>query len=58
MTIIIKKGDSKEKNQKKINLLQKEGLNKKSFTRFCGALKEVFKEDAVAIQRKLRNEWQ
>jgi len=60
MTIVIKRGDSKEQNQKKLNLLQKESLdkNKKSFMRFCGALKDVFKEDAVAIQRRLRDEWQ
>jgi hypothetical protein len=60
MTIVIKKGDSKEKNQKKLDLLQKRSLKRKqkSFMEFCGALKGVFKEDAVVIQRKLRDEWQ
>ena len=60
MTIVIKKGDSKEKNQEKLNRLQKKSLRRKrkSFVELCGALKDVFKEDAVAIQRKLRDEWQ
>ena len=60
MTVVIKKSDSKEKNQKKINLLQTTTLQhkQKSFMKFCGALKGVFKEDAVVIQRKLRDEWQ
>ncbi len=59
MTIVIKKGDSKEKNQEKLNRLQKKPLKRKqkSFMKFCGALKGVFKEDAVVIQRKLRDEW-
>lgn len=60
MTIVIKKGDSKEENQKKINGLQKKRYKskQKSFTELCGSLKGVFKEDAVVIQRKLRDEWQ
>ena len=57
MTIVIKKGDSKEINQEKINRLQKKSTKQKSFMEFCGALKGVFKEDAVVIQRKLRDEW-
>lgn len=60
MNIVIKKGDSKEKNQDKLNRLQKKSLGRKqkSFVELCGALKDVFKEDAVVIQRKLRDEWQ
>ena len=59
MTVVIKKSDSKEKKQEKINQLQKRSSRskEKSFMKFCGALKGVFKEDAVAIQRKLRDEW-
>lgn len=60
MTIVIKKGDSKEKNQEKLDRLQKKSLkrNQKSFLELCGSLSGVFKEDAVVIQRKLRDEWQ
>ena len=60
MTIVIKKGDSKEKTQEKLNRLQKKSskAKQKSFTELCGSLKGVFKEDAVVIQRKLRDEWQ
>lgn len=59
MTVIIKKGDSIEKKQEKLNLLQKKSKPKpKSFSEFCGSLKGVFKEDAVLIQRRLRDEWQ
>ena len=59
MTVVIKKSDSKEKKQKKMSLLQRTSLRpkQKSFMKFCGALKGVFKEDAVTIQRKLRDEW-
>jgi len=59
MTVVIKKSDSKEKKQQKINLLQRTPLQRKqkNFMKFCGALKGVFKEDAVVIQRKLRDEW-
>lgn len=59
MTIVINKSDSKEIKQKKLDTLQKNSLkrNPKSFMKFCGALKGVFKEDAVDIQRKLRAEW-
>ena len=59
MTVVIKKSDSKEIKQKTINRLQRTSLKskQKSFMKFCGALKGVFKEDTVAIQRKLRDEW-
>ncbi len=59
MTIVIKKEDSKEEKQKKLNRLQKlpSKRKEKSFMEFCGVLKGVFKEDAVLIQRKLRDEW-
>ena len=44
MTIVIKKGDSKEKAQEKLNRLQKKSLKskQKSFTELCGSLKGVF----------------
>ncbi|MEO8111292.1 MAG: hypothetical protein ABI594_14715 [Ginsengibacter sp.] len=60
MTVVIKKEDPIEKKQEKLNLLQKKSLNKKqkTFTELCGSLKGVFKEDAVVIQRRLRDEWQ
>ncbi len=59
MTVIIKKGDSIKKKQEKLNLLQKESKRKqKSFSELCGSLKGVFKEDALVIQRRLRDEWQ
>lgn len=60
MTIVIKKGDSIEKKQEKLDLLQKKSSKRKqkSFAELCGSLKGVFKEDAVVIQRKLRDEWQ
>lgn len=59
MTIVIKRTDTKEAKQKKLDKLQKISLkrNSQSFMKFCGALKGVFKEDAVVIQRKLRAEW-
>ena len=59
MTVVIKRSDSKEEKQQKINRLQRTPLKskQKSFMKYCGALKGVFKEDAVAIQRKLRDEW-
>ena len=59
MTIVIKKSDSKERKQEKLDRLQKSQPKRKqkSFMKFCGALKGVFKEDAVVIQRKLRDEW-
>lgn len=59
MTIVIKRGDSKEKNLNKLNRLQQNSSKRKqkSFIQFCGALKGVFKEDAIVIQRKLRDEW-
>jgi len=59
MTIVIKRSDSKETKQKKLDTLQRRSLkrNPKSFMKYCGALKGVFKEDAVVIQRKLRSEW-
>lgn len=59
MTVVIKRNDSKEIKQKKLNSLQNNSSKgkQKSFMKFCGALKGVFKEDAVVIQRKLRAEW-
>lgn len=59
MTTVIKRTDTKVTKQKKLALLQKKASNRKpkSFMKFCGALKGVFKEDAVVIQRKLRAEW-
>ncbi len=60
MTIVIKKNDSKEEKQEKLNRLQKRSLKRKqkSFMELCGALKGIFKEDAVVIQRKMRDEWE
>lgn len=60
MTVILKKGESKAEIQMKLNNLQKSYSNRKqkSFTALCGSLKGIFKEDAVVLQRKLRDEWQ
>lgn len=59
MTVIIKKGDSKEVMKRKLDKLQKASSIKKqkTFTELCGSLKGVFKEDAVELQRKWRSEW-
>ncbi len=60
MTIVIKKTDSKDTIRKKLERLQKHSVIKKEriFKELCGSLKGVFKEDAVKLQRKWRNEWQ
>ena len=59
MTIVIKKGDSREVMKKKLSKLQRTTLDKgqKSFSELCGSLKGVFKDDAVKLQRKWRSEW-
>ena len=59
MTIVIKKGDSKEVMQKKLSKLPTitPAKSEKTFSELCGSLKGVFKEDAVKLQRKWRSEW-
>ena len=59
MTVVIKKSDSKAVMKKKLNTLRNLPPLKKqrSFKELCGALKDVFKEDAVLLQRKWRSEW-
>ena len=59
MTVVIKRGDSKEVIRKKLAKLQNTSSVKKqkTFKELCGSLKGVFKEDAVKLQRKWRSEW-
>ena len=59
MTIVIKKSDSKEQMKRKIKKLQKHASipQQKTFKELSGALKGVFKEDALQLQRKWRSEW-
>jgi hypothetical protein len=54
MVVVIKKGESKKSIQSKLRKLK----SGKGFpaSKFTGKVK--IKEDAVAIQRKLRDEWE
>ena len=60
MTVIIKRTDSQDTIRKKLEKLHKNNPaeKEKSFKQLCGSLKGVFKEDAVELQRKWRNEWE
>ena len=61
MTIVIKKGESKEAVQRKIKRLQnkraKRPLKLVDASPLSGMLKRKLKENAVIIQRKMRDEW-
>ena len=59
MTIVIKKSDSKEQMKRKLKKLQNHASlpQQKTFKELSGALKGVFKEDALELQRKWRCEW-
>lgn len=59
MTIVIKKSDSKEQMKRKLKKLQNHASvpQQKTFKELSGALKGVFKEDALELQRKWRSEW-
>jgi len=54
MMVVIKKGESKESIQKKLNKLKGKG-KKFPARKFLGILK--IDEDPVKIQRRLRDEW-
>jgi hypothetical protein len=59
MTIVIKRSDSKVVMKKKLAKLEIYSSTKKqkTFKELCGSLKGVFKEDALKLQRKWRDEW-
>lgn len=57
MITIIKKGTSDEEIKKRLSEISKKWDKRKGFNafEFCGAVK--FAEDALIIQKKLRDEW-
>jgi len=55
MITVIKKGSSSETVQKKFSKHQKK-QPRKDLSKYCGAIR--LKEDPVAVQKKLRNEWE
>lgn len=55
MVVVIKKGESQESIQKKLNKLKGKG-KKFPAHKFLGILK--VDEDPVKIQRRLRDEWE
>ena len=57
MVITLRKGASKREIKKTIRQLEALESNRKGFDahKYCGVLK--IKEDALNIQKRLRNEW-
>jgi len=58
MTIVIKRGDSIETMQKKLELAEKrtKELRKKEIYALCGILKGKITKDPVKLIRKMRDE--
>lgn len=58
MVTTIKKGSSKEEVQALLEQLIKDSSNRNGFDAkmYCGTVK--FEEDALKIQKQLRNEWE
>jgi len=58
MVTTIKKGSSKEQIQTLFKNMEEKKASKKGFDayKFCGTVK--FDEDALEIQKKMRDEWE
>ena len=57
MVTVVKKGSDKESIKKVLKkLYQKENKGGFNAKRFCGVIQ--FKEDALRIQKRLRDEWE
>lgn len=59
MTVVIKKGDSKEHMDQLLKKVAEQPIKptkKFEATKFCGTVE--FKEDPLEIQKKMRDEWE